>query len=156
MTEIELRKIGDTLLDYTRKQEGAIGRTLEFVDYHGFQKSRFSEDLLNEMLRPFHCTADDVQVEFIHVTSDLTDEVHYHEGSIAFVYVLGATEGFAEPQDAIAYKDGAWIAMKQGEWWMIPPKTVHGFSVLPGGELYFLSVQTPPIVHGTSDDYHRM
>lgn len=150
-----LQQIADNLLDWMRENK-SIERDTVFEDYHGFQIGNLSDDFVNQELQPFHLTLDDVEVDFVKVSSDLKDQIHFHEGSAAYVYVLGFAEGFQEASGAIVYKNGTWVEVKSGESWLIEPYSVHGFSVEPGGILYFLSVQSPPIVQGTKDDYHKV
>jgi len=124
---------------------------LQMVNYHGFGKYRFSKEISGAMSR----YQGDVQAELIRVNGDLSHEVHYHEKSRAYVACLGVEESLPNPIRATALiYDGVYC--HSGSVFDIPPGMVHGFTVKRGGILYFLSVQTPPIVGGGHDDYHRI
>lgn len=127
----------------------------ELVDYHGFGKARFPEALLTEVLTPHKLTAEEVQIEVVKVEKDLTSEVHYHEETTAYCVVLGRNEHFPSPYRAKAFL-GIWITLVEGDVLSIPIGEPHGFTVGEDGHLYFLSVQSPPILRGDGhEDYIR-
>lgn len=128
---------------------------LKFIDYHGFQKSRLPDDLVNPLIISFGLHAKDLQAEIIEVTTDLSTELHYHQMSVAYIQVLGPREHFPAPKDASVFQGGQWLALQTNDALLIPPKAVHGFTVKPGGHLCFLSLQTPPIEKAGKDDYHK-
>lgn len=133
-------------------------KIFQFQDYHGFSKTRLPDDFLNKVLALCGETKDNMQIEIVGVHADLTNEVHKHENSDAFVVVLGKHENFSEPFNAQTYKNNHWEFVSEGQEIEIPRGTPHGFTVaMNGGNLFFLSIQTPPIVdeHGT-DDYIKV
>ena len=132
------------------------------AEYHGFGKARLPDDLLREVLTPHGLTPDEVQVEVVKVERDLSDEVHYHARSVAYVVALGSEDHFSDPPlRGRAFVNGRWQRFEKGDELTIPPGTPHGFTVWGTGggrgTLYFLSVQSPPIVGPREeDDYHRI
>ncbi len=133
-----------------------IIKDLTFIDYHGFGKSRLTEDFLNALLNSLNYNAKELQVEIVRVESDLTDQVHYHQFSNAFICVLSARNNFPDPIGALTYQNDDWIEIDQDYSLLIPRNTLHGFSVKPNGMFYFLSIQTPPISGDNHDDYHKI
>lgn len=134
------------------------GKIFQFQDYHGFSKTRLPEDFLQKVLALHGETKENMQIEIVGVHADLTNEVHKHENSDAFVVILGLHTNFAEPFNAQAYKNNHWEFVTEGQEIEIPRGTPHGFTVaVNAGSLFFLSIQTPPIVdeHGT-DDYVKV
>lgn len=128
-----------------------------FQDYHGFSKSRLPDSLLEKVLASSGLAKEQVQIEIVGVSSDLSDEVHLHEESDAFVVVLGPNTNFPEPSKASSFLNNVWVPISEDQEIKIPKGTPHGFTVSDGGSLYFLSVQSPPIVdeHG-EDDYVKI
>ena len=153
----DLKNIAAEILNYFRTSSSqAVQALLRFEDYHGFQKSRLPDTFVRTILKPFGYQPEDLQIEVIWVVSDLRHELHYHKNSFAFLHILGSGDHFNNPKRAFGYNDRAWISLQAGDEWLIPPKTTHGFTVDPGGVMYFLSIQYPPIVYGAVDDYHRV
>lgn len=131
--------------------------TITMKDYHGFQKARIPLEDLENIVKKYSITTELLQVELVKVTQDLSDEIHIHHISQAYCIVFGDNEGLEPPKDAFVFINDHWSPVKQREAILITPKTKHGFTVKPGGILYFLSVQTPPIEnkHG-QDDYEKV
>lgn len=134
---------------------------LEFTDYHGFQKAPMPGNFKDSVLRNSGYSDFDVraiQVEIVKVDRPLVDQVHYHRKSDAIAIVLGPDTRFAGPCHAMAYfaKDRQWLPVEAGETIKIPRRKRHGFSVMPGGLMYFLSVQSPRISSHLHDDYVRV
>lgn len=124
--------------------------------YHGFRKARFSDDFLHEVTKGHDLAPEDIQLEVVSVEQDLTDEIHRHHFSIARIICLGAEEGFSDARLAEGCLDLQWFPVKSGEALTIPAGAWHGFTVKDGGELWFLSVQSPPIVSADGkDDYEK-
>ena len=152
-----LEAIADSiLLKLKSASEEESARLLKMNDYHGFLKSRLPEDFLKEILAPFNLTSEDVQIEVVKVDRDLSNEIHYHEGSFAYCVCLGPEYRAEEPRGAKAYLKDTWLPVGAGDVVRIPPGTHHGFTVDEGGVLVFLSVQAPPIERDGNDDYHKV
>lgn len=134
------------------------GKIFHFEDYHGFSKTRLPEDFYSKVLALHGETPENMQIEIVGVHADLTDEVHVHEKSDAFIIVLGLQTNFAKPFNAQAYIGGQWQFVEEGMEIEIPRGTPHGFTVaLNGGALFFLSIQSPPIVGEDGvDDYVKV
>jgi hypothetical protein len=125
------------------------------LDYHGHGKARMHGFFLRPILRPYQASETSVQIEIVSVDTDLRHEVHKHHIAHAIVTALGEPEGFPDAVLAHSYAAGVWHEIYTGDQIDIPPGTPHGFTTSPGGVLWFLSVQSPPIVgHDGNDDYH--
>jgi mannose-6-phosphate isomerase-like protein (cupin superfamily) len=152
-----LKNISDDIIAILRELPAdAISEMISMIDYHGFWKTRLPDTFLRSILSPHGLSSDDVQIEIVKVDTDLTREVHFHAHAHAMIYALGQREGLANASRALAYRHNTWQDIQSGEEVDIPPGTPHGFSVKPEGELWFLSVQAPPIVGEGSDDYHQV
>lgn len=145
------REIKDALTDT------AVRNALVFEDYHGFQKSRLPSSVLAKVLLSRGLTEADVQIEVVRADRDLTSEVHYHEAAAAYITILGAELGFENPQGGRYFLEHAWHLAIPGQEIPIEAGVPHGFTVDAGGRLYFLSVQSPPIVRENGhDDYFKV
>jgi hypothetical protein len=152
-----LKKISDEIVAVFRKlPPEAVSDMISMIDYHGFWKTRLPHTFLCSILAPHGLSPDDVQIEIVKVDTDLTREVHFHAHAHAMIYALGKSEGLENAKRAMAYRHNIWRGIESGEEVDIPPGTPHGFSVEPDGELWFLSVQAPPIVGDGHDDYHQV
>jgi hypothetical protein len=124
-----------------------------FREYHGHWKAEVGKLLIPSHERP----RENVQVEIVKV-DDKTNpnrEVHMHRNSNAVVIILGDRQYVPFPIGASMYFErlGGWRPIMVGEKFLFTAEMRHGFSVAPGGVLYFLSVQNPPIDEGGVDDY---
>ena len=152
-----LREVAQSCIDWLQdeRQAGVLANHLS--DYHGFAKRRLPEHVLKPMLAPYGLTPRDIQVELVGVFDDLSREAHTHARAHALACVLGRREGLLEPVAGYAFVSDRWLEAISGMTIDIPPGTVHTFAVKPGGVLYFLSVQAPPIEDGAGgDDYVRV
>lgn len=149
----DLKLIANEILSVLIRDKD-IPKNLVFIDYHGFAKSYLPENLVSNLLKSFGYNAEQLQIEIVRVNSDLTDQIHYHQFSHAFICVLSQENNFPDPESAFAFKNNKWQAISENFQLLIPPNTPHGFTVSHSGQLYFLSVQTPPIVNNSFDDYH--
>lgn len=123
-------------------------------DYHGFDKVGLSDSLINvPSLRDV--PPDKVQVELVRVNRDLSDKIHHHDNSDAYVIGLGPQEHLVEARYGIVYKVNYWTPFRTGDRVAIPKGMSHGFSLRNHvGILYFLSIQSPPISGEDHDDFH--
>jgi len=141
-----------TLLALRHLPPGELLFLLDFQDYHGFEKSRVPESLYQDALTRLNVRSEDVQVEIVRVARDLTQAVHRHNRSMAIVSILGPKEHLPEAVSARGYLGSTWFRISSGESKLIPPTTPHGFTVRENGILYFLSIQSPPIISGNGED----
>src|SRR5436190_23151706 len=122
------------------------------IDYHGFGKVRLSPEVLAKVPSLSGTDLKDIQPEIIRVDRVLTQEVHYHKHAYAFVVCLGKSWNFPDPVAARAFFNGRWSYVESGLAIRIAPGTPHGFTIYSGGILYFLSVQSPPIIGDDGSD----
>lgn len=153
-TEV-LEKLADAVLARLEQSGNLTLRQLAYVDYHGFQKMTLPAQSMEPMAASLGFASNSVQAELVRVRSDLRHEVHHHQRAWAFAVALGEPEGFDPPRRAFAFLGGEWRPVSAGDRFSIPPGVRHGFTVETGGELTFLSLQSPPITGEHGDDYHR-
>ncbi len=150
-----LKAISEDMVFWMQSLEpGKLLKTILLKDYHGFAKARIPYNIVAKILAPHGITPEDVQAELVAVFTDLSQETHLHKEARAFVIILGDAEHVSMPHDAYGFVgDLGWCKVAAGQRFDVPPNTPHTFTVRPGGVLYFLSVQTPPIERGGGDDY---
>ncbi len=126
------------------------------VNYHGFAKVNLADVLHGDLIEAA-MFAPNLQVEFVRVSGDQSQEVHVHRVASAVAWCLGPMEGFPPPSGALSFGGEGWAEFTDGMKLRVPAGLPHGFTVRPGGLVYFLSVQSPPIVSFDGrDDYHRV
>ncbi len=129
--------------------------------YEGFEKSRIPRCYLEE-IKALRSVIDlnNIQAELVRVPSgSKTDKPHYHKKSDAYVICLGYQDRMPDPCHALRYycRVGGhdhWLPFAVNEEIAIPRGSHHGFCIKPGGTLYFLSVQSPPISSEHHNDFH--
>jgi hypothetical protein len=126
---------------------------LTFREYHGFYKATIPASWIGPALIHAGLRPAEVQAEIVWVTQDLRRQIHSHQKGNAVVVILNERYGFGDPLNASFYDGKSWNSISDSVIVRIPRGTPHGFTVGPGGELYFLSVQTPPISGPGHDDY---
>ncbi len=129
---------------------------LVYQDYHGFAKATLPHALMRLTTSIYSIDPSRVQAEMVLVVRDLSGEIHMHEESTTYCRILGRGESLPKPKAAKIFRTDIWTPLSEGQTYIIPPKTSHGFSVGTGGVLYFFSFQTPPIEKGGKDDYVRV
>ena len=150
---VELKSVANAVVEQLRKMpEDEVHKTFAMIDYHGFEKARFPEAFLEELAKLKNLNAREIQLEVVHVARDLTHEIHYHRSSSAVTTILGPEEKFSAPKLGKAFLTDHWFDVNVGDVVEIPAGTPHGFTVEEGGSLYFLSIQSPPIVKETGED----
>jgi mannose-6-phosphate isomerase-like protein (cupin superfamily) len=150
-----LERISAELLQRLRNEEG-FGSSISLSDYHGFQKGRIPEEVMISLTAKYGTTPDDIQAEIVLVESDLSREVHRHSKAHAYCTILGEEEHFDNPNLGYAFRDNKWFEVDAGDNVDIPPNTAHGFTTRPGGVLYFLSLQSPPIESADGHDDYQL
>lgn len=149
-----LNQIGEAVLEILTRPN--FSNRLTWKDYHGFLKARIPQQDFVAIAHQHHFDAEAYQAEIVEVKKDLSDEVHLHRNSRAFCIVLGQHHGFHEARKAFTYLNDQWNPVKAGDVIDILAGTPHGFTIQPGGELFFLSIQTPPIEGVSGDDYEKV
>ena len=137
-------------------QEGIPQRLREsgHGEYHGHGKYRFSKKFLSGIRALRGQDLSKVQAELVCVKRDLSHEIHHHKKSEAYVIGLGQEEHLPNAKGAQVYSGSEWSSFETGDRESFPTGLAHGFRVLNGGILYFLSLQSPPISGEGYDDYH--
>jgi hypothetical protein len=127
---------------------------LPMRNYHGFKKCALPEALVAPILRENGFAPREVQVEVVRVTGDLAHMKHHHEQSAAVCLVLGPRTQCPPPTRAEYYLHHSWSDVENEEQIIsIAAGETHGFTVERDGDLWFLSVQSPPIETENGDDF---
>ena len=142
-------------LIYLFQNQSNFANSIKLKDYHGFDKGIIPLLELQKITNKYNISPKEIQAELISVKKDLSNEIHKHKESHAYVNILGNSENVPTPNKAYVFLKDAWFEVKEGEITDIPPNTLHGFTIKPRGTLYFLSVQSPPIKRTDGhDDYY--
>lgn len=128
--------------------------SLMFAKYHDFGKAALTPIWLEHLLDRHHQSRNDIQIDVISVHGDLSNQIHYHSEAFAYLVILGTGEGAPDPIQAQVFIQNEWHPIAPGKVIVLPPGTRHGFRTLPAHEFWFLSLQAPPIVRPSGDDYH--
>jgi len=140
----QLNRIAEAVLERVRLAGGVA--PMMFTNFHGFLKSGLPNDVVGDVLRQFGLTPEMVQIEVAGVLTDLTHEIHTHQRTEAHVTCIGEDFGLPNPRGGYAFLRDRWVPVKLGDVFQIAVNVAHGFTVDPGGILYFLSVQSQPLV----------
>ena len=133
---------------------GTIHQKIVLQNYHGFGKAPLPEEFFLDAISLRGFASSEVQIEIVCVKTDLQRELHLHKESTAWISCLGCAEDFPDPVSAQGFLGERWFGLAASAEIIIPPSTIHGFTVAPNGMLFFLSVQSPPIVgQDGRDDY---
>ena len=137
--------------EFTRLKPEVFHQLLYFEDYHNFAKSRFPaafiDPILDPILAPFDLTTEDLQIEIAKVTGDHTHYLHFHTGTEAVCLVMGHDAHVPAPSPhALVILEGRQIPATEYLTVEFPVKTPHTFTCEEGGSLWFLSIQSPPLV----------
>lgn len=130
---------------------------LTYVNYHNFSKSRLPFYWYQDLLNVMNLTTDDVLVEIVKVDGNHNDELHYHKISHALCIILGPQTGFNNCYSATIIKDSDIITSEEDLEVYFPSFCKHTFNVANSkkmGSLYFLSIQSPPLLTKTKDDFY--
>jgi len=156
LTTDQLKSISNQVLGSMRSLPSAsLAGMLRMKDYHGFGNSEFPDYFIEPIIRPFNAVLKEVEIRLIHVSTDLSKEIHLHKAATAYITVLGPKTHLPGPVHAFAYLKGKWFPVSEDDTLEIPQCTPHGFTIRGNGDLYFLSVQSPPLIDEEgNDDYH--
>jgi mannose-6-phosphate isomerase-like protein (cupin superfamily) len=148
------RFAGKVLVQLGALPEGRLYTLLHMRDYHGFNKSGLPPDLTEPLFNELGVEPSNVQAEIVRVSGDLRRQVHLHRHASAYIVFLGRNVGLDDPKLASAFLEDRWFPVEAGQQLEIPAGTPHGFTTAEHGVLYFLSVQSPPIIGlNANDDY---
>jgi hypothetical protein len=130
----------------------SIARDAQYTEYHRSRKYRLPDLLVELAAKRAHTDPKKLQAEIVSIGLDFVDQMHLHRDAYAFCRVLGERHGAYDPIDAefCVGRMARWEPATVGRIIDIPPGTPHDFRA---SQLYFLSVQTPPIVGAGRDDY---
>ena len=131
-------------------------------DYHNFSKVRLPLSWYDDLLINKEWTTDDVLVEIARVEKDNADKLHYHKLSHALCIILGPKTGFPKcSRGTVQLHNQRYQALINKEFYFPQncPHTFHGGIETkdnPKGYLYFLSIQSPPLLTKNNDDFYLL
>lgn len=85
----------------------------------------------------FQADTQEENIEFVELQPESEYSLHYHQKSVAIVYVIAGTGFFHLENNNIEYQPGLRLVIPQG--------VLHGFKTIT--RTLFLSIQTPPIIN---------
>lgn len=155
VSESELKSIGYYILNKLEIWHQDLNckiKDFDYTEYHNFWKCRFHKDRYQDILNLYNRTDNDVLVEIVRVKGDHTKDLHYHKISHAFCIILGKEVGLKSPDGFVQIEDTI-IKAKENDDYYFPTNCKHTFH---GGhnDLYFLSVQSPPLLSKDNDDFY--
>lgn len=130
---------------------------LDYTYYHNFSKTRLPFYWYEDLLKMLDLTTDDVLVEIAKVEGNHTNDLHYHKISHALCIILGPQTGFNDCYFGEIVKDNKVIRSYEELECYFPSFCKHTFNAPfsdTTGALYFLSIQSPPLLTRTRDDFY--
>jgi mannose-6-phosphate isomerase-like protein (cupin superfamily) len=129
-------------------------KEFNYTNYHNFWKALVPQWLYKDILDVYEITTEDVLVEIARVKGDHAKDLHYHKISHAFCIILGENVGVENSEGSVQI-DNIISETQPGEDFYFPTGCHHTFY---GGEkdLYFLSIQNPPLLTKDNDDFYKV
>jgi len=153
------------LFQNTKTNGGDVIKLIEGVgyeEYHNFWKCRLPVDWYSDVMDTLNLGTHDLLVEVARVKGNHAKDLHYHKISHAICIVLGSKTGFnVTPYDsAVQIKEHIEFAYEDLECYF-PPKCKHTFygsihDESDEGDLYFISIQSPPLLTEENYDFYRV
>ena len=149
-----------TAVDNNKNVQLMLEDEIGYTEYHNFWKCRLPEYWYDDVLSCLGLNTDDVLVEVARIKGSHAKDLHYHKISHAICIVLGPKCGFNPvPYDsAIQIEDKIYFAYEDQKCYF-PSTSKHTFygslnDNTDEGDLYFLSIQSPPLLTETHDDFY--
>lgn len=131
-----------------------------YIEYHNFWKARLPVHWYEGILLDLGLDTKDVLVEIAKVKGDHAKDLHYHKISHAICIVLGPQTGFPEvSMGRVVRNADTYIAEENLECYF-PTECRHTFhggvstEDNDDGSLYFISIQSPPLLSKENDDFY--
>lgn len=131
-----------------------------YTEYHNFWKCRLPLEWYSDVLSALDLDQNDLLVEVARVKGNHAKDLHYHKISHAICIVLGPSCGFnSVPYDCAVQKDSKIETAFENMECFFPSNCNHTFygsasDTSDKGDLYFISVQSPPLLTKDNDDFY--
>lgn len=129
-------------------------KNFNYIDYHNFSKAYVPLLWYEDILTLLSYNHDDVLVEIARVRGDHTKDLHYHKIAQAFCIILGEGVGVNKCDDGLVQLDNTTLSSYENEGFYFPQNCCHTFHGGKYNDLYFLSVQNPPLLTKNNDDFY--
>ena len=148
-----------SLFQFWKKMEFSqeVLSKLIYEEYHNFSKTRLPFNWYEHILEKLELTTDDLLIEVAKVDLNHDHDLHYHKLSHAICIILGEEEGFYNCGYGQIIKDEETIRTFNGLEVYFPSYCKHTFNApysTVTGSLYFLSIQSPPLLTEERDDFY--
>jgi mannose-6-phosphate isomerase-like protein (cupin superfamily) len=157
LTKNELKSIGFYVLNSIEKWVALKHSVAEYSyeEYHNFSKALVPFYKYEDFLyKAFKCSTEDVLIEVARVKGDHAKDLHYHKKSHAFCIVLGESSGVPDCEDGYIEINNIKYISKVNDYYYFPSYSHHTFHGGSKQDLYFLSIQNPPLVTKSNDDFY--
>lgn len=134
--------------------------SIGYEEYHNFWKCRLPVEWYEDLLVALDLTSDDLLVEVARVKGNHAKDLHYHDISHAICVVLGPQCGFSKVPTDAAVQNGTDIKIAFEDMECYFPQgrnhTFYGstYDKSDEGDLYFISIQSPPLLTSNNDDFY--
>ena len=131
-----------------------------YTEYHNFWKCRLPYHWYSDLLEMLDLDKDDLLVEVARIKGNHAKDLHYHKISHAICIVLGENSGFTKtPWDSAVQIDGEVMIAHEDMECYFPTGCKHTFYGSASdnsdlGDLYFISIQSPPLLTEENDDFY--
>ena len=125
-----------------------------YDEYHNFAKVRIPFWWYQDIMQALDLDTSEVLVEVARVKGSHTEDLHYHKMSHAICVILGDETGFKNGGVGLIQLGNQTYNAIEGKECYFPvgiPHTFHGGS---SSDLYFISVQSPPLLTKENDDFY--
>ena len=131
-----------------------------YTEYHNFWKCRLPIEWYSDVLQALDINENDLLVEVARVKGNHAEDLHYHKISHAICIILGPNCGFKKvPFDSAVQIDNHVTEAYENLECYFPVGCQHTFygsasDLSDDGDLYFISIQNPPLLTNSGDDFH--
>jgi hypothetical protein len=137
-----------------------LEKEIGYEEYHNFWKCRLPITWYYEILGLLNLDKQDLLVEVARIKGNHAKDLHYHKISHAICIILGETTGFLKtPWDSAIQIDTEIKTAHENMECYFPTGCKHTFygstsDTAKTGDLYFLSIQSPPLLTEDNDDFY--
>ena len=125
-----------------------------YDEYHNFAKVRIPFNWYEDLLDLLDTNESEVLVEVARVKGLHFDDLHYHKISHAICVILGEETGFNSPDGGLVQIGSKSYVAREGMECYFPTGCHHTFHGGMSRDLYFISVQSPPLLTEDNDDFY--
>jgi mannose-6-phosphate isomerase-like protein (cupin superfamily) len=129
-------------------------KDFNYTNYHNFDKAFVPQWWYEDILELLELCPDDVLVEVAKVKGDHKKDLHYHKIAQAFCIILGEGVGVNKCDDGWVQINDQLFPSEEDAGFYFPQVSHHTFYGGKTNDLYFLSVQNPPLLTKNKDDFY--